>query len=132
MIDGESLIAFGIVAFWALVVESGLATLALSSRGISIVPLFITLLAANVAVFLFLFLPLTNRISLAVLEPGVALADAILIKLLASAPFLQTGDFVGVRWQRALTASLIGNAASYFIGEIASHSPWIVPEGGAG
>jgi hypothetical protein len=35
MIDGQSLIAFGIVAFWALVIESGIATLALVSAGVS-------------------------------------------------------------------------------------------------
>lgn len=35
MIDGQSLIAFGIVAFWALVIESGIATLALVSSGVS-------------------------------------------------------------------------------------------------
>ena len=33
-------------------------------------------------------------------------------------------------WQRALVASLLGNAASYFIGLIGSHAPWIVHETG--
>ena len=128
MIDGQSLIAFGIVAFWALVVESGIATLVLTSSGVLTLPLFGALLMANVAVFLFAFLPLTARVSLFFLEPAVVLADAILIKLLVSAPFLQAGDYIGVTWLRALTASSLGNIASYFIGELASHSPWIVHE----
>lgn len=102
MIDGQSLIAFGIVAFWALVIESGIATLALTSSGVLIVPSFGTLLIANVAVFLFAFLPLTSRVSLWFLESGVVIADALLIKLVASAPFLQGGSFVGVSWRRAL------------------------------
>lgn len=41
-IQGQSLIAFGIVAFWALVIESGIATLAVVSSGLLIVPWFAT------------------------------------------------------------------------------------------
>ena len=130
MVDGQSLIAFGIVAFWALVIESGIATLALLSSGILIVPSFIALIVANVAVFLFVFMPLTSRISLWVLEPGVVLADALAIKLLLSAPFLQGTGFLGVSWRRALVASLLGNATSFFIGVLGSHAPWIVHEAG--
>ena len=130
MIDGQSLIAFGIVAFWALVIESGIVTLALISSGVLILPLFGTLVIANVAVFLLAFLPLTSRVSLWLLEPGVVLADALMIKLVASAAFLQGGNFVGVSWRRALVASLVGNAVSYFIGLIGSHAPWIVHETG--
>jgi hypothetical protein len=130
MIDGQSLIAFGIVAFWALVIESGIATLALVSSGVLIVPSFGTLTAANVGLFLLAFLPLTSRVSLWFLEPGVVLADALLIKLVASAPFLQSGNFVGVTWRRALVASLLGNAASFFVGVIGSGAPWVVHETG--
>ena len=130
MIDGQSLIAFGIVAFWALVIESGIATLALVSSGLLIVPSFGTLIVANVALFLFGFLPLTGRVSLWLLEPGVVLADALLLKLVASTPFLQGAEFVGVGWRRALVASLLGNASSFFIGVIGSGAPWIVHEAG--
>src|SRR5256885_2018023 len=86
-IDGQSLIAFAIVAFWGLVVESGIVTLALVSCGVLIVPAFITFVLANVVLFLFAFLPLTGRVSLWFLEPGVVVADAVLVKLVASAPF---------------------------------------------
>jgi hypothetical protein len=130
MIDGQSLIEFGIVAFWALVIESGIATLALVSSGLLIVPSFGTLIAANVAVFLFAFLPLTGRVSLWFLEPGVVLADALLLKVVVSAPFLQGAGFVGVSWRRALVASLLGNAASFFVGVLGSGAPWIVHETG--
>ena len=130
MIDGQSLIAFGIVAFWALVIESGIATLALVSSGLLIVPSFGTLIVANVTFFLFAFLPLTSRVSLWFLEPGVVLADAVLLKLVVSAPFLQGGGFVGVSWRRALVASLLGNAASFFIGVLGSGAPWVVHETG--
>ncbi len=133
MVDGQSLIAFGIVAFWALVIESGIATLALLSSGILIVPSFIALIASNVAVFLFAFMPLTSHVSLWIMEPGVVVADAVAIKLLMSSPFLQGDGFVGVNWRRALVASLLGNATSFFIGVIGSHTPWLVHEaGGAG
>ena len=131
MIDGQSLLAFGIVAFWALVIESGVATLALLSAGALMVPLFGTLVIANVAVFLFAFLPLTDRVSLWFLEPGVVLADASLIKLVAAFPFVQGDSFRGITWRRASVASLLGNAASFFIGVIGSHAPWIVHQTGA-
>lgn len=132
MIDGQSLIAFAIVAFWALVIESGVATLVMVSCGALIVPLFGTLIIANVAVFLLAFLPLTGRVSLWFLEPGVVLADALVIKLVTSTPFLQSGSFVGVTWRRALVASLLGNTASFFVGVLASGAPWIVHETGTG
>jgi hypothetical protein len=130
MIDGQSLIAFGIVAFWALVIESGIATLALSSCGVLILPLFGTLVIANVGVFLVAFLPLTERASLWLLELGVVLVDALMIKLVVSAPVFHGGNYVGVSWLRALVASLLGNAASYFIGLIGSHAPWVVHQTG--
>lgn len=126
MIDGQSLLAFGIVAFAALVVESGIVTLAMVSTGVVVVHAFVALTLANMALFWFAFLPLTGRTSLWLLEPGVVLADAMLIKLVTSAPFLQGGGFLGVSWQRALMASLLGNTASFFVGVIASGAPWIV------
>lgn len=129
-IDGQSLIAFGVVAFFALVVESGIVTLAMVSSGVLIVPAFITLILANVVLFLFAFLPLTGQVSLWFLEPGVVLADAILVKLVVSAPLLQGGGFLGVSWRRALMASLLGNTASFFVGVLASGAPWIVHESG--
>jgi hypothetical protein len=127
-IDGQSLIAYGIVAFWALVIESGIVTLVLFSRGILVLPSFFTLAAANIAVFLFAFLPLTSHFSVWILEPGVVIADALAIKLLVAAPFLQGGDFVGVSWRRALLASLLGNTASFFVGVLGSHTPWIIQD----
>jgi len=130
-IDGQSLMAFAIVAFWALVIESGLATLTLVSCGVLVVPAFITLVLANVVIFLFAFLPLTSRVSLWFLEPGVVLADALLVKLVASMPFLQGGGFIGVSWRRALVASLLANAASFFVGVLASGAPSVVHETGA-
>jgi hypothetical protein len=129
-LNEQSLLAFGVVAFWALVIESGIATLAVVSSGLLILPLFGTLIAASGALFLFGFL-LTGRVSLWVLEPGVVLADMLLLKLAASAPFLQGDEFVGVAWRRALMASLLGNAASFFVGVIGSGKPWIVDEVGA-
>jgi hypothetical protein len=124
-INGQSLIAFAIVAFWALVMESGIVTLSVVSCGVLIVPAFITLILANAGLFLFAFLPLSGRVSLWLLEPGVVLADAALLKLVAAAPFLQGGGFLGVSWRRALLAALLGNAASFFVGVLVGGAPWI-------
>jgi len=121
-IDGQSTIAYGIVATWALIMESGLVTAILYSSEILVMPAFFTLLLANVAVFLFAFLPLSTHVSLWILEPGVVLADAVAIKLIADAPFLHG---TGVTWRRAFVASLIGNAASFFVGVLGSHEPWL-------
>ena len=126
MLNEQSLLAFAIVAFWALVIESGIATLVLVPSGLLVLPAFGTLLASNVALFLLAFLPLSDRLSLWLLEPGVVVADLLLLKLVASAGFLQGEDYVGVTWRRALLASVLGNAAPYFIGVIGSGKPWIV------
>ncbi|MBM3879454.1 MAG: hypothetical protein FJ387_06995 [Verrucomicrobia bacterium] len=40
MIDGQSLIALGMVAFWALAIESGIATFTLVSSGLLRLPSF--------------------------------------------------------------------------------------------
>ena len=128
MIDGQSAIAFAIVAFWALVVESGLVTLSLSFCGILIMPLFATLLTANMGVFVFGFLPLNGRLPLWALESLVVLVDALLIRTLLALPLFQGGDFTGVTWRRSLVASLVGNGASFFVGVLAGYSPWFEPK----
>jgi len=130
MVDGQSLLAFGIVAFWALVIESAIVTLILASCGLLIVPFFGTLVIANVSVFLFAFLPLASQAPLWLLESGVVLVDALVIKLIASAPLFQSGNYGGVGFWRALLASFLGNTASYFIGVIVNHQPWIVHQTG--
>lgn len=131
-IDGQSLIAFAIVVFWALVIESAVATLTVVSCGVSIGPLFISMLIANIALFLLAFLPLTSQVSLWALEPGVVLADTLLIKLIASTPFLQGAGFLGVSWRRALVASLLGNVVSFFLGVLGSGAPWVDRDVGIG
>jgi hypothetical protein len=131
MIDGQSAIAFGIVAFWALVIESAIATFALVSSGLLIVSSFGTFVFVNAVVFLVGFLPLCGQVSLWLLEPGVVLVDAVALKLLTCAPFLQGDSFIGISWPRAFLASLLGNAASLFVGVLASGTPWIVHESGA-
>jgi hypothetical protein len=120
----HSLIAFSIVALWALVIESGIVTLTLVSCGILVLPAFITLAFANIAVFLFAFLPLLGHAPIWILEVGVVLVDATLIKLVTAVPFIQGGGFVGVSWKRALVASVLGNTASFFVGVIAAGAPW--------
>src|SRR5512140_895288 len=78
-VDGVSALAFGIVAFWALVIESGLVTLSLVPCGVNILPSFFTLVVGNVSLFVFAFLPLTGRVSLWSLESAIVCADAVLI-----------------------------------------------------
>ena len=125
ILNPQSLIAFWIVAFWALVVESGVTTLFLSLCGILPVPVFGAILIANLATFSFAFMPLLDRMPLWGLEILVVLADAVIIKLVTALPLLQGGGYLGVTWKRALLASVIGNALSYFVGVLASQTPWL-------
>jgi len=130
MFNPQSFFAFCVVAFWALVIESGIATLTLSLCGVLVLPVFTTLVVTNIGVFAFGFMPLLERMPLWLLELLVVLFDAVVIKVVAAVPLFQSGDYVGVSWRRGLVASLLGNAASYFIGVIGSHTPWLTHETG--
>ena len=66
--------------------------------------------------------------SLAITRPQDGVFDAIMIKVVAAVPLFQSGDYFGVSWRRGLVASILGNAASYFIGVIGSHTPWLTHE----
>lgn len=99
------MIAFGVVAFWALVIESAIATLTLLPTGVAIVPSFVFLATANIAVFAGAFLPLSDHVSLWILEPGVVVVDALCIKILTDTSPLQGPNYIGVTWQRAFVAS---------------------------
>jgi hypothetical protein len=59
-------------------------------------------------------------------EVLVVVIDGLVIKLLGtSAPF-QGDNYQGVSWLRSTVISGIGNALSYFIGYIATQTPWII------
>jgi hypothetical protein len=126
-IDGTSLLAFCIVAFWAFVLEAGVVALFLAFRGMAPLRMFSAYFITNVLVFFFVFQPLLSRESMPVpaIELLIALIDALAIKFLAGLDPLQGGDYSRVSWPFALITSAFGNAASYFVGAIASHKPWI-------
>lgn len=126
MLNPASLIAFWVVAFWALVVESGIVALLLTFRGLNPLRFFMAYAVANILVFLLVCEPSisSEKISVPLLEGLVVVLDAVSIKLLTYWDALRGDDFKGVSWLRALGISIIGNSASYFIGAIASHKPW--------
>jgi hypothetical protein len=126
ILDPSSLLAFGIVAFWALIVEAGVVALLLTFQGLNPLRIFIAYGATNVLVFLFVFEPLLNQewSSVPALEILVVLLDGLAIKLLTCLSAFQGDDFKGVSWLHSFIIFCIGNAASYFIGNIASHKPW--------
>jgi len=118
--------AFWVVAFWALMVEAGVVALLLTWRGVKPLQIFFAYAVTNALVFLLVFAPLlsSEKASVPILEGLVVLLDALSIKLLTHLSALQGDDFKGVSWLRALCISCLGNAVSYFIGNIASHKPW--------
>jgi hypothetical protein len=126
-LNGSSLIAFTIVAFWAFVLESGIVALLLTFRGMAPVKIFGAYFLANILIFFLIFQPLLNRewLPIPLLELLVVSLDGLAIKLLGCIEPLQGDAFVGVSWLRSFLISTFGNAASYFVGCIASHKPWI-------
>ena len=127
-IDGTSLLAFCIVAFWAFVVEAGIVALLLAFRGLAPLRAFAAYFIGNALIFFFVFQPLLGRewLPIPALESLVVLIDALMIKFLVSLEVLQGDAYAGVSWFRAILVSGFGNAASYFVGYIASRKPWEV------
>jgi len=103
---------------------AGIVALLLTFAGLAPIRFFIGFLLANIAVFLFVFWPLQQRLPLPALEALVALIDATSIWLLSRIPALQGDSYRRVSWVFAGIASLIGNAASFCIGVMASGEPW--------
>jgi hypothetical protein len=124
ILNPSSLIAFGVVALWALIVEAGIVALLLTFVGLAPLRIFGGYFIANVAVFLFVFWPLQQHVALPLLEAGVVLIDAASILILSRFTAFQGDSFRRVVWWYAGLTSLAGNAASFCIGVIASGSPW--------
>jgi hypothetical protein len=124
VLNPSSLIAFGVVAFWALIVEAGIVALLLTFSGLAPLRVFGGFFFANVVVFIFVFCPLQQRIPLPLLEAIVVVIDAASIKLLSRFSAFQGESYRSVGWLFAGLTSLAGNAASFFVGVIASGSPW--------
>ena len=125
IVDPSSLLAFAMVAFWAFVVESGIVALLLALCGLQPLRIFTAYFLVKVAVFFFVFQPLLERNwSVPLLEFLVVCFNGLTIKILAGFGGMQTDDYCRLGWLRALLISLLGNAASFFVGVIASHKPW--------
>ena len=127
MMNPSSLLAFCIVAFWAMVVEAGVVALLLAFRAAAALPVFVAYFVLNGAVFLFLFHPLLvgNRsLPVLALEVMVVLIDGAVIKLLVALSPFQGDGYRGVSWLRSLVTSSVGNALSYLVGYIATSRPW--------
>lgn len=126
ILNPSSLIAFVVVAFWALIVEAGIVALLLMFAGLAPLRFFGGYLIANIAVFIFVFCPLQQRaaLPLPVLEVLVVAIDAVSIKVLSQCAPFQGDSYRNASWWLAGLASLAGNAASFFIGVIASGAPW--------
>ena len=127
VLNPSSLLAFCIVAFWAMVVEAGVVALLLAFRGAAALPIFLAYFILNGAVFLFLFQPLlvgSSSPPVPVLEGIVVLVDGIIIKLLVTLGPFQGDNYCGVGWLCSLITSGVGNALSYLVGYIATQRPW--------
>ena len=124
IVNPSSLIAFGVVALAALVVEAGIVALVLAFARLAPLRMFGAFLLANVARFIFVFWPLQQRVPLPVLEALVVIMDAAFIKLLSKLTALQGDSYCKLGWWYASLTSLAGNAASFCIGIMASGEPW--------
>lgn len=124
ILDPTSLLAFGVVAFWAFVIEAGVVALLLTFSDLAPLRVFGGFFVTNLAIFCFLFYPLLRRIPLPALEALVVVVDGVAIKLLGSLGAFQQDEFRGVTWLRAGLIALVGNGASFFVGVIATGAPW--------
>ena len=126
VIDPTSLIAFGIVAFAAFVVEAGIIALVLMFSGLAPTRILLAFLSINAAIYWSAFFPLiqAEKISLLGLETMVVLVDAAVLMVLSRFEFFQGSEFERLRFSNALLASVAGNAASFFVGVVAAGSPW--------
>lgn len=126
IIDPGSLVAFGIVAFAAFVVEAGLVALLLLFRGLAPLRFFGAFFLVNFAVFAGFFQPLLRHegLPLPVLEAGVVALDGAGLWLLSRLAALQGNAYRGVSWWQAGLTALAGNAASFWVGVVASNKPW--------
>ncbi len=97
-------------------------------RGLAPLRAFAAYFIGNALIFFFVFQPLLGRewLPIPALESLVVLIDALMIKFLVSLEVLQGDAYAGVSWFRAVLVSGFGNAASYFVGYIASRKPWEV------
>ena len=102
ILNPSSLIAFGVVAFWALIVEAGLVALLLAWVGLAPLRMFGAFFFTNAAVFLLVFWPLQQRVALPVLEALVVAIDAVSIKLLSKIAVFQGDSYR--RWVGGLPA----------------------------
>jgi hypothetical protein len=130
VLNPSSLIAFGVVSFFALIVEAGIVALLLAFAGLAPVRFFFGFLLANIAVFIFVFWPLQRSVPLPALEALVVLIDAASIWLLSRVSAFQGDTYRRVGWMFAGIASLIGNATSFCIGVMASGAPWKMHDAG--
>jgi hypothetical protein len=130
VLNPSSLIAFGVVSFFALFVEAGIVALLMTFAGLAPVRIFIGFLLANIFVFAFIFWPLQRQLPLPILETLVVMIDALSIWLLSRVPSFQGDSYRKVGWLFACVTSLIGNAASFFIGIVARGEPWKVHDVG--
>ncbi|MCX6883733.1 MAG: hypothetical protein NTX27_01690 [Verrucomicrobia bacterium] len=124
ILNPSSLLAFAMVAFMALVVEAGIVALVLLFANLSPLRLFGAFWLTNCAVFVFLFCPLQQRLSLPLLEALVVTTDAVCIMALSRIPALQGDSYTKLGWMSAVLTSLVGNAASLCVGVMASGEPW--------
>jgi hypothetical protein len=125
MLDPVSLIAFGYVALGAFIVESGVAALLLLGCGLLPHRVLLVLFLYNAVVFFFIFNPLIQRsFPWQAGEALIVVMDAIAIKFLPNFDWLQTSSGQYLGWKRAFIVSVAVNSISFFVGVIASGTPW--------
>jgi hypothetical protein len=125
-VDPTSLIAFGIVAFAAFLVEAGIIASILLFSGLAATRVLVAFFIINAVIFWSAFFPLvqSQKIPLLALEALVVLAEATVLKILSGIEFFQGDEFEHLPFWRAVLASAAGNAASFFVGVIGSGAPW--------
>ena len=110
-----------IVVGAAFVVEMAITTGYLLFVGLSPGTVFAALLPLNIGTYLCVLVPaLDFDVPVLIIEVVVVSIEAAAIKVMAVFPLFRRDNFLCLRWRHALGAAAVGNAFSYWVGNMMS------------
>lgn len=121
VVSPAHVLGFVVVVGTSLLVEVAITTGCLTLVGMSAGTVFAALLVINIGTYFGILLPaLDAGFYIIILEALVVMTEGAVIKLISCFAFFQGGNFSGLKWRYAFGAAALGNAFSYWIGNMLS------------
>lgn len=99
--------------------ESAITAIALFCLGMAPVPVVFAMCFFNMFTFGFMVYGIMEIISnVFVIEAMIITIEAVFIKIISIFDVFQWETFQGIRWRGAFIVSVLGNIASYFVGNV--------------